>query len=216
MRNAPDGLRHALLERLMHYYHFLSDVTEAGLGETVTSGQVAELMHTDDTLVRKDLAAIGVRGLPNVGFKCAEVVSAIRDALGFDHPYRAVLIGVGRLGSAIASYRGFSSYGLEICGLFDKDPVKVGLVGGGLVVLPVQRLALVVAQHHASMAIICVPAEDAQEVADLAVSAGIKAIWNFAATDLVLPDDVFVRHEHISVGLAVLSYHLNQAARGNG
>jgi redox-sensing transcriptional repressor len=203
-------LKHALLERLVHYYHFVGQQIEDGSGKTVTSNQIAELIHTDATLVRKDLAAIGVRGHPRVGFRSAEVLSAIRDLLGFDEIYRALILGVGRLGSAMASYRGFARYGLDICALVDSDPAKVGLLWGSHVVLPMERLTDVVRGHDISVAILTVPAEGAQAAADQAVGAGIKAIWNFASTRLEVPENVFVRHEHISVGLAEISYHLRQ------
>ena len=208
------GLKHALLERLVHYYHFVGQQIEDGVGTTVTSNQIAELVHTDATLVRKDLAAIGVRGHPRVGFRSAEVLSAIRDLLGFDERYRAAILGVGRLGSAMASYRGFARYGLDICALVDCDPAKVGLLWGSHVVLPMERLADVVRGHDISVAILTVPADAAQAAADQAVGVGIKAIWNFASTRLEVPDNVFVRHEHISVGLAEVSYHLRQKTGG--
>jgi redox-sensing transcriptional repressor len=164
----------------------------------------------DDTLVRKDLAEIGVRGLPRVGFRVVEVVNAIRELLDFNHKTRAVIIGMGRLGSAFASYAGFARYGLEVCGLFDNDPIKIGLMTNGLVVLPVARLPLVVGGKGVGIAMITVPPEAAQDVADLAVSAGIKAIWNFASARIAVPDTVFVRHEHIAVGLAELRYNLRR------
>lgn len=203
-------LKHALLERLMHYYHFVSARQDTGQGDTVTSTQIAELIHMDATLVRKDLAAIGVRGYPHVGFKSAEVLSAIRDVLGFDETFRAVIIGTGRLGGAIASYRGFASYGLLICGLFDIAPQKVGLTVGSHEIQPMAALIRFVRDFDVSIAILTVPPEAAQEVADQAVAAGIKAIWNFVTRGLTVPERVFVRHEHISVGLAELTYNLKQ------
>jgi len=210
-------LKHALLERLVHYYHFLGERLDEGHDATVTSMRIASLLRTDDTLVRKDLAAIGVRGLPRVGFSSAEVLGAIRDLLGFDEAFRAVIIGAGRLGGAMASYAGFARYGLDIVALFDTDPAKIGSRSAGHIVQPFENLAEVVSRQDVSMAILTVPAAVAQEVADAAVSAGVRAIWNFATTSLHVPEDVFVRHEHISVGLAELSYHLkHRSGRGKG
>lgn len=204
---------HALLERLIHYFYFVSERLEAGSGETVTSTQIARMVHMDDTLVRKDLAAIGVRGHPRVGFRSAEVYEAIRKVLGFDQPFRGVIIGIGHLGSAMASYYGFSRYGLEIAGLFDNDPVKIGLTSGDLVILPLDRLELVTRERDVRVAILTVPPDAAQEVAERAIAAGIKTLWNFASANLIIPEDVFVRHEHISVGLAELSYHLKRDSK---
>jgi len=205
-------LKHALLERLMHYYHFVAERQDAADGATVTSTEIAKLVHMDATLVRKDLAAIGVRGHPHVGFRSLEVVGAIRDALGFDEPHRAAIIGAGRLGQAIASYHGFMPYSVDIVALFDIAPQKTGLIVGRHEIQPMACLPNVVETQNLSIAILTVPAWVAQEVADQAVAAGVKAIWNFATTGLAVPDGVFVRHEHISVGLASLSYHLKQAA----
>lgn len=200
--------KHTVLERLMHYYYFIADSWSGDEAAAVTSSQIADALHMDDTLVRKDLAAIGVRGQPRVGFKAAEVLAAIRGVLGFDKAYNGVIIGVGRLGSAIASYGGFERFGLRICAMFDNDPIKLGLMQGGLVVLAMDKLPLVVADKPVRLAILTVPDENAQEAADQAVAAGIEAIWNFASPNLVLPDHVFVRNEHISVGLAELTYSL--------
>ena len=192
----------------MHYYHYLAHQQDTAGAATFTSTQIAQMVHTDDTLVRKDLAAIGVRGLPRVGFNSSEVLAGIRKALGFDVEIRAVIIGAGRLGGSFASYCGFAPHGLEIRGLFDIAPQKVGLSIGRFRVEPMSCLPAVVRQHDIGIAILAVPEVAAQEVADLAVAAGIKGIWNFASTNLVVPEGVFVRHEHISVGLAELRYNL--------
>lgn len=207
---ATNSLSHSTLERLMHYHHFLEKRLRGG-ARTATSTQLAESIHVDDTLVRKDLAMIGVRGHPRIGFEAAEVVSAIRKVLGFDKKLRAAVVGMGRLGSALASFRGFGDYGVEVCALFDNDPIKIGLLSGDNVVLPLDRLSMVVRSRGINIVILTVPPEAAQEVAQLAVDAGIEAIWNFAGTELKLPHDVFVRHEHILVGLAELAYLVRKA-----
>jgi redox-sensing transcriptional repressor len=206
------ALKHAFLERLVHYYHFVSDrMRDAEDGATVTSTEIAGLIHMDDTLVRKDLAAIGVRGLPRVGFRSAEVVDAVRLLLGFDQSYRSVLVGAGRLGGAMASYGGFTRYGLEIVGIFDNDPDKVGAFITPHRVRPLEELTEVVRQRQAELAILTVPPSAAQEAADRVVEAGVRAIWNFASAIVTTPESVFVRHEHISVGLAELSHHLKHS-----
>lgn len=207
-RKQGKELRHVLLERLMHYYHFLTQQEETAGSTTFTSTQIAQMVHMDDTLVRKDLAAIGVRGMPRVGFNSSEVLAGIRKALGFDEEVRAVIIGAGRLGGAFASYAGFGPHGLEVCGLFDIAPQKAGLSIGRFRVEPMTCLPAAVREHDISIAILAVPETAAQEVAGQAVAAGIRGIWNFASTNLVVPEDVFVRHEHISVGLAELRYNL--------
>ena len=176
----------------------------------MSSAEIAHVLGMDDTLVRKDLASIGVRGRPRVGFSTIELMEAVRLTLGFNDTYKAVIVGAGRLGGAIASYAGFAKYGLYIVALFDVDSERVGNVQGGVFVQPLENIETVIVRHDVHLAILTVPAEAAQPLADRMVAAGIRAIWNFAPSSLVVPPDVFVRHEHISIGLGELGYFLKQ------
>ncbi len=203
-------LNQLVLERLMHYYHLVGEQIPDRASGWVSSAHIAQLLDMDDTLVRKDLAAIGVRGRPRVGFSSAELKGRIREVLGFNEMYKAVIVGAGRLGGAIVSYAGFAKYGLFIAALFDGDESRVGEVMGGVLVQSLDNLESVIQRHDVHMAIVTVPAEAAQQTADRLVAAGIRAIWNFAPTNLSVPEGVFVRHEHISVGLAELAYYLKR------
>jgi redox-sensing transcriptional repressor len=203
-------LNQLVLERLMHYYHLVGEqIPELPTG-WVSSAHIAQLLDMDDTLVRKDLAAIGVRGRPRVGFSVTELKGRIREVLGFNDMYKAIIVGAGRLGGAIVSYSGFARYGLYVVALFDSDEDRIGSVMGGVLVQSIESLEAVIRRHDVHMAIITVPAEAAQALADRLVVAGIRAIWNFAPTSLAVPADVFVRHEHISVGLAEVAYYLKR------
>jgi redox-sensing transcriptional repressor len=206
-------LRHGHLERLMHYYHFITEHIASSDNDTVSSAQLAELLNMDDTQVRKDFAAIGVRGRARVGYRASEVVKAIREVLGFHERREAVLIGAGRLGGALAAYRGFRQYGLAISALVDADPGRAGEVIGELEVQPLDRLEALIAAKGLRIGVLTVPAEAAQDLADRLVMAGVRAIWNFAPTALAVPEYVIVRHEHISVGFAELAYYLKQSGR---
>jgi redox-sensing transcriptional repressor len=205
-------LRRANVERLMHYYHLLQGLRMHESLETVSSSRIAELLDLDDTLVRKDLAMVGVRGCPRVGYSVSVVVDTIYKALGFEVPRNAVLIGGGRLGSAIAAYPGFARYGLGIVAVLDADPAKIGQTVGDHTVRPLDDLAETIAAHAAEVAILTLPAEFAQMAADRAVAAGIRAIWNFAPTQIAVRPGVRVRHEHLSTGFAELAYHLKNNA----
>jgi redox-sensing transcriptional repressor len=200
----------------MHYYHLVAEQIESQASGHVSSAQIADLLDMDDTLVRKDLAAIGVRGRPRVGFSAQELMQAVRETLGFNGHYKSVIVGAGRLGGAIASYGGFGKYGLNIVALFDMDPLRVGDSLAGVSVLPIDSLESVVRDNGVHLAVLTVPAEAAQPLADRVVEAGVRAIWNFAPTSLVVPHAVFVRHEHISVGFAELAYYLKRTGVPNG
>ncbi|HRI87080.1 MAG TPA: redox-sensing transcriptional repressor Rex [Candidatus Hydrogenedentes bacterium] len=213
----PPALNQLIVERLMHYYHLVAEQIETHASGYVSSAQIAELLSMDDTLVRKDLAAIGVRGRPRVGFSTTGLMDAIRETLGFNEHYAAVIVGAGRLGGAIASYAGFGKYGLDVVALFDADHGRVGELLRGIPVEHIDRMEEIIAQRNVRTAVLTVPAEAAQPLADRLVASGVRAIWNFAPTSLVVPAGVFVRHEHISVGLAELAYYLkcNDLAGGH-
>lgn len=201
-------LRKLVLERLMRYYRFLAEGRGRNPPATVTSAEIAEALDIDPTQVRKDLGAIGLVGLGRVGFDACEVCRAIRISLGFDRPYRAVLVGAGHLGSALMAYARFSQWGLKFAAAFDTDKRKIGHFVAGCRVQSVRSLTGYVARHDIRMAILTTPVDAAQRVTDRLVAAGVRAIWNFTPTRLSVPDDVFVRNEHISLGLSELAYYL--------
>ena len=214
MKNNQISLNRPTLERLLIYYHFIHHHhLQHSAGGTISSAQIAELSNTDDTQVRKDFAAIGVKGRPRVGFVVSEVVHAICHALGFDITVSAVVIGAGRLGGAIAAYKGFNKQGLNIVAMFDIHPEKIGLIIADHVVQPLEQLDVIIKQHHVKLAIITVPAGAAQSIADRLVKSGIKAIWNFSPTSLNVSREIILRNERLAVGLAELSYHLKQDSR---
>ncbi|MBN2713040.1 MAG: redox-sensing transcriptional repressor Rex, partial [Planctomycetes bacterium] len=160
------------------------------------------------TQVRKDLAAIGVRGYPRIGYRAVDASSRIREVLGFDVRKKGIIVGAGRLGGALASYPGFGAYGLEIVAIFDTDDSKVGSSIGQHPVVTLDKLEQVISDEHVGLAVLAVPAVAAPALAERVVAAGVRAIWNFAPTRFAVPEGVRIRHEQISVGLAELSYHL--------
>jgi len=203
--------RHAFLERLMHYYHALQTIAHDRESEWVASVQIARHLNLDDSQVRRDLGRVGLRGHPRMGFRYADLLPAIKEVMGLNRQWRAVIVGLGRLGGALASYEGFASYGLSIVGLFDIDARKAGQYLGELEVRPLKELPEFLAASDINIGMITVPADSAQLVADIFAEAGVPAVWNFAPVTLEMPDGVFVRHEHISVGLGELACFLKNA-----
>jgi redox-sensing transcriptional repressor len=211
-------LRRVVLERLMRYYRYLAERTGKEPLKTITSAQIAEALDVDPTQVRKDFSAIGVVGIGRVGFDVCEVCRAIRVGLGFDEAYDAILVGAGHLGGALLAYSGFAAgfarYGLRVVAAFDNDERKIGRTIAGLTIRPMKGMTTFVRRRNVRLAIITVPADVAQKMAERLVSAGVKAIWNFAPTQLSLPPDVLVRNEHISRGLSEIAYHLKEQGGG--
>lgn len=205
-----ERLRRLVLERLMRYYRFLTESAVMRGAETVTSAQIAEALDIDPTQVRKDFGAIGLLGMGRVGFDACEVCRSIRVVLGFDEQMDAVLVGAGHLGTALMTYKNFERYGFRIVAAFDSDKRKVGQRVAGRVVQSTRALKPYVKKHGIRLAILTTPADVSQSVTDRLVSVGVRAIWNFSPTQLTAPSGVKVRNEHISLGLAEISYHLKQ------
>ena len=167
-------------------------------------------MQVDDTQVRKDVAVIGYRGKPKSGYSVSGFLKAIGNYLGLNYQNTAILIGAGKLGSALAEYPGFEEYGLKIVAIFDSDTERINKRIGDFTILPIQSLERVVKSFEIGIAIITVPKEAAQSVCDIVVSMGIKAFWNFAPARLTVPPDVTIRNENLAVGAALLSHYLKQ------
>ena len=197
------------IRRLPTYLYKLSEMRKAGV-EIVATPELARYMNLGEIVIRKDLALTGVSGQPGVGYKVRELIEAIKSYLNWDNVSEAILVGAGSLGSALMGYEGFEEYGLRIIAAFDADPAKIGTEVRERSVFDIDRLEELTRRLQVRMGIICVPADQAQDVADRMVAGGIKAIWNFANVSLKVPDDVIVQREVIAGGLAVLSVKMSR------
>jgi redox-sensing transcriptional repressor len=159
-----------------------------------------------DAQVRRDLAALGNLGQRGIGYDARELAAAIRAALGIDRRWRAVLVGVGNLARALLKYRGFQAQGFEVVGLFDADPAKVGQAVEGLTVEPADRLGVRVPELGAELAVLTVPAEAAQPVADVLATAGVRGVLNFAPVLLRLPPPVRLVTVDLTIQLEQLAF----------
>jgi redox-sensing transcriptional repressor len=204
------------LNRLMGYYHYIVRHIGRDNDLPLSSARLSKLLHIDDTQIRKDMAIIGIKGHPHVGFSSRQIVGAIRGVLGFDLSRPAVVVGAGRLGGALASFKDFRDYGLRTAAIFDNNPQKIGQTIGDQVVQPMDQIETIVRQSQAQLGILTVPAHAAQDVADRLIQAGLTALWNFAPIRIVAPDHVTVRHEHLAVGLAQLLYRLQNPSPPDG
>jgi redox-sensing transcriptional repressor len=191
------------LARLTIYYQVTLRAGEDGR-EYLSSAYLAGLLDVDETLVRKDMAAVGIVGRPNVGFSTGEIIHRLQHILGLSQITDAILIGCGSLGTALLRYPGFARYGLRIAAAFDTDRAKVGQRLGEYVVLPMEKGRSIIETFSIRVAILAVPAAVVQEITDWLVDRGIAAIWNFAPVQLKVPRHVVVRNENLAVGLAQL------------
>jgi redox-sensing transcriptional repressor len=173
---------------------------------TVSSSQLGAALTINNAQVRKDLAFFGQFGYPGIGYRIEELIAALRHILGIDRDWPLALVGLGNLGRALLKYRGFRSRGFHIVALFDNDPTKIGQVYDGLTVEPLDALRRTVAGRGISLAVLSVPADAAQRVADLMVGSGILGILNFAPVTLNVPPSVNVVGVDLSVQLEHLAY----------
>jgi len=195
------------IKRLPQYLRILKDLEKQDV-ETVSTTFLAQELNIEPIVVRKDIASTGAEGKPRIGFTTKEAIKKIEHFLGWDNVTEAFLVGAGNLGSALMGYQGFQNHGLKIIAAFDKDDKKIGQEIHGIKVLSMEKLPNLAKRMHIHIGVICVDAEHAQEVSDIMVEAGIKAIWNFTPVKLKTPDDVVSQKEDLSSGLAVLSVKL--------
>ena len=195
---------------LRHLQRFLREGTQ-----TVSSGQLGDALGITDAQVRKDLAYLGNLGQPGIGYPAQELIGALRQRLGIDRPWSAIVVGVGNLARALLRYRGFEQQGFRFVALFDTDPGKVGQTVDGLEIFSPDRMAEIVARHHAELGVVAVPAEAAQNVADALVAAGIRGILNFAPTVLRLPPGVSLVAVDLAVQLEQLAFLVHLSHDGD-
>ncbi len=176
--------------------------------EWISCTFLAERLNVDPTLVRKDLALTGITGKPKVGYYLPDLIMAVERFIGWDNPEDAFLVGAGHLGTALLGFEGFARHGLNIVAGFDNDPTKVGTTVADKPILDAAKLPDLAQRMHIRIGIITVGARNAQAVADLMLSGGITAIWNFAPVPLDLPEDVILENEDLSGTLAVISRRL--------
>jgi redox-sensing transcriptional repressor len=209
--SAEPKLSRASVQRFSLYLRHLERWNAEGL-QIVSSSQLGDALGINDAQVRKDLAYLGNLGQPGIGYYTQEVITVLRHRLGVDRKWSAVVIGVGNLARALLRYGGFTQQGFQFVALFDADPQKIGQTVEGLVVHAPDKLAAVIAQTQAELAVVAVPADRAQQVADALVAAGIKGILNFAPVMLKLPNHVSLIAVDLAVQLEQLAFlvHLSQ------
>lgn len=196
------------IRRLSLYLRFLEEFEERGLA-TISSEELAARGGTTSAQVRKDLSFFGSFGKRGLGYSVPELSSRLRKILGLEREWRVIIIGAGKIGAALAQYRGFAERGFVITAIYDQDPQKVGRDVDGLTVRTVERVGTDSESTEADIAVIAVPASAAQATADRVVEAGIRAIMSFAPRRLSVPEDVPVKMVNMAMELEGLSFALS-------
>lgn len=195
--------------RLSLYLRCLARLKDNNI-QTVSSEALAKVAGVKPTQLRKDLTYFGQFGTRGLGYDVNALSQMISDELGTTSLQPVILVGVGNLGLALLSYRGFEKEGFEIIAAFDIDPKRRRDKEINLPILGMEELLEFVQKHHVKMAIVSVPAASAQEVANNLVQCGVMGILNFAPIVLHVPEDVMVNNVNLAIELENLSYFIQQ------
>ena len=199
----------AVISRLPRYYRYLGDLLEAGV-ERISSNDLSKKMQVTASQIRQDLNNFGGFGQQGYGYNVKYLYTEIGKILGLDKDHNFIIIGAGNLGQALANYASFERNGFILKSLFDVNPRLEGVTIRGIPVRMLDELEGYLQENDIKIAALTLPKSKAEEVADVLVANGIKAIWNFAHTDLTLPKDVIVESVHLADSLMKLSYNISQ------
>lgn len=187
----------ATLGRLPTYLKYLQSLPPHHTEISATS--IARELSLGEVQVRKDLASVCGNGKPKIGYRVSELTDGIENVLSERTPREAIIVGAGKLGTALLGYNGFSEYGINVQKAFDSNKGKCGQN-----VLPISELRSYCALHQVELGILTVPPAAAQEVADEMIKSGIRAIWCFSSSHLDVPNEVTVQYENLALSLAHL------------
>ena len=197
-----------MIKRLPRYYRYLGDLLESGV-ERISSNELSDKMQVTASQIRQDLNNFGGFGQQGYGYNVQHLHTEIGKILGLDRTYNMIILGAGNLGQALANYSKFARWGFRVTGIFDVDPELDGTVVGNIPIRMVKDLPEYLKENDVQIAALTLPRNQAKAMADLVTENGVKAIWNFAHTDLKLPEDVIVESVHLSDSLMQLSYNMS-------
>ena len=211
-RHSAEQVSELTTNRLSVYLRCLNALDDAGV-RSISSQALADQFHLNAAQIRKDLAYFGEFGVRGVGYYVGDLKRHLRQILGLDRKLRVAIVGAGNLGLALADYPGFRREGFEIAALFDTLSTKVGQRSrGGVPIYDIRDLKKIVRREGISIAVVAVPLPSAQDVVNLVVASGIKAVLNFSPGTLQAPPHVKLKSVDLTVSLESLSFFL---ARGD-
>ena len=200
----------AVIKRLPKYYRYLKELMKNDV-DRISSKELGEKIGFTASQIRQDLNCFGDFGQQGYGYNVKELYNQINSILGLNRGYEAALVGAGNIGQAVSNYSGFENLGLKITAIFDANPKLIGMKIRDVEIMDIDEITSVLSAHKIDIGIICVPSKNAQTVADELIKGGVRAIWNFAPVDLIVPDYVKVENVHLSETLLTLIYLLNES-----
>lgn len=203
------GISRAVIRRLPRYYRYLGELLENGV-ERISSSDLSKRMKVTASQIRQDLNNFGGFGQQGYGYNVKYLYTEIGKILGLEENHNFIIIGAGNLGQALANYTSFENRGFILKGIFDVNPRLEGVTIRGVQIRMMDELSSFIRDNDVEIGVLTIPKEKAIEVANLLVDNGVRAIWNFAHTDLNLPDNVIVENVHLSESLMQLSYNISR------
>ena len=195
--------------RLALYLRKLRELRSRGV-ERVSSKDLAEMIDRNAAQIRKDFSYFGEFGTSGVGYEVARLVDEISHCLGLDHSWNVVIVGAGQLGTALAHYRGFAEQGFHLVAMFDSSARVIGANYGTGRVRSIADLEDFCSEERVDIALVTVPAGEAEATVGRLAAAGVKAVLNFAPVKVHAPDDVLVREVDLSSELMSLTFYLDR------
>lgn len=199
----------AVIRRLPRYYRYLGELLENGV-ERISSNDLSKQMKVTASQIRQDLNNFGGFGQQGYGYNVKYLYTEIGKILGLEEDHNIVIIGAGNLGQALANYAAFEKRGFILSGIFDVNPRLQGMTIRGVPIRMMDELKSFVKENDVEIAVLTIPKKKAIEVANMLVDNGVRAIWNFAHTDLNLPENIIVENVHLSESLMQLSYNISR------
>ena len=208
----PLEIPEVVIDRLPVYFRTLTRIADEGR-TVISSQELGEELDVTPAQIRKDLSYFGRFGKQGRGYSVQRLLGELKDILGLDRRWRVVVVGIGRLGRAVASYPGFEGQGFDIVARYDASPEVIGTNVDGDLVRDVATLESDLRENHAEIGIVTVTAAHAQEVVNILTRGGVRAILNYTPTGIQVPPTVEIKHINPVLFLQSMTYHLKRRTR---
>ena len=202
----------AVISRLPRYYRYLRELIESGT-ERISSEELSRIMNATASQIRQDLNHFGGFGQQGYGYNVKNLYHEIGKILGVEEAHNLIVIGAGNLGRAIVRYKGFADHGFHFCALFDLDETLCGKTINGVRVYHMKELDSFVLNNQVDIVALTIPTDAARRVSKSLYALGIRYFWNFAHTDLELPQDAIVKNVHLLDSLLELSFTISRSKK---
>ena len=203
----------AVIRRLPRYYRYLGELLENNV-ERISSNELSQRMSVTASQIRQDLNNFGGFGQQGYGYNVKHLHAEIGKILGLHEQHNMIIVGAGNLGQALANYADFERMGFVLKGIFDVNPRLEGVTIRGINIYKMDEIKTFIEKNDIQIAVLTIPKEKAIDVANQLADMGVKGIWNFAHTDLQLPEHVIVENVHLSDSLMKLSYKIGHNGEG--